>query len=279
MSDQTSIFGNTNNQATQPNQNTPTGGNPVGAQPDANQVATLLSSIKNERGEQKYASLEDALNGLKHAQEFIPSLRQQTAEKDAEIERLRVQAERAAELERTLASLTNQPAAKQETPAPALDESALAEIVNRQLTQREQQALALQNINSVKETLQSVFGADAETKFYGAAKEMGMSVEEINALAAKSPKAVFNMLGVKQQSANKPNQPLITPSSVNSAAYAPTPESFIGRNPKPVIVGATTQDINESMQRAKKMAQELEAKGMSVHDLTNPKVYAQYFGK
>jgi hypothetical protein len=275
MSDQTSIFGN-NQTATQPNAN-PAGSNPAGAQPDANQVATLLSSIKNERGEQKYSTIEEALNGLKHAQDFIPSLRQATAEKDAEIERLRVAAERAAELERTLEALTSQRQQAPATPAAAVDENALADLVNRTLTQRERQAVAQANIATVASTLQSVFGTDAETKMYGTAAELGMSREEINALAAKSPKAVFTMLGVNQQSANKPNQPTPTSSTVNTAAYTPNPQSFIGRNTVPVMIGATSQDIQESMNRAKNMVNELHEKGMSAHDLSDPKVFFKFF--
>jgi hypothetical protein len=277
MADQPSIFGSTETNTPTQAQTPPTGSNPVGAQPEANQAFTLLSSIKNERGEQKYSTIEAALEGLRNAQEFIPSLRQQTAEKDQEIERLRKEAERVAELERTLAALTSQPQQNQNTTAPVMDETALAELVNRTLSQREQKLTAEANVASVVSTLQGVFGADAEAKFYGKAQELGMSVQEMNVLAAKSPKAVLTMLGVQDKAASKPNQPLTTQGTVNTAAFTPQSETYIGRNPKGVIVGATSQDIQESMNRAKRMAAELEAKGMSVHDLTNPKVYAQYF--
>lgn len=274
MSDQTSIFGNTNNQATQPN-DTPAS-NPGNAQPNAD-VATLLSSIKNERGEQKYATLEAALDGLRNAQEFIPSLRTQLTEKEQEVERLRVQAERAAELERTIAELTNQRAQDPATQAPVFDESKVADLVNRTLTQREQQALAQSNLAKVTSTLQSVFGADAEAKFYGKAKDLGMSVAEINALAAKSPAAVLTMLGVSQAANNTQNKSNPTTGTVNTAAFTPQNESFIGRNTKQVIVGATSQDIAESFDRAKKMTEELHNKGMSVYDLTDPKQYFKFF--
>ena len=279
MADQPSIFGNDNQQpATQPNAN-PAGSNPAGAQPDANQVATLLSSILNERGEQKYSTIEAALEGLRNAQEFIPNLRTQLTEREREIERLRVEAERAAELERTLAALSTQPPQVPNTPAPVLDESVVAEQVNRLLTQREKQAQAQANLTTVVETFRTQFGTDAEAKFYGKASELGMSKEEVNALAAKSPKAVLTMLGVTQQSAPKPNQPLINTGSFNSAAHTPNAQTYIGRNPNGVIVGATNQDIQMSMDRAKKMVEELHAQGKEVHDLTNPKVYFKLFNQ
>lgn len=273
MTDQSSIFGNTNS-STQTNQQTDSTQSNAQANTD---IATLLSSIKNERGEQKYADLPSALEGLRNAQEFIPNLRTQLTEKEQEIERLRAAAERAAELERTISELTANQNQGQNTSAPVLDESVVADLVNRTLTQREQQALAQANLAKVTSTLQSVFGSDAEAKFYGKAKELGMSVQEINALAAKSPAAVLTMLGVSQAANNTQTQSKPTTGTVNTAAFTPNNESFIGRNTKQVIVGATSQDIAESFDRAKKMTEELHNKGMSVYDLTDPKQYFKFF--
>jgi hypothetical protein len=274
MADQ-SIFGNENNTATQPNTQQ-TDSTQSNAQANT-ELATLLSSIKNERGEQKYATVEAALDGLRNAQEFIPNLRIQLTEREQEIERLRVQAERAAELERTITELTANRQQEQNTSAPVLDESLVADLVNRTLTQREKQALAQANVATVVSTLQSVFGTDAESKFYGKAQELGLSKEEANALAAKSPKAVLTMLGVTQAATNKQNQSNPTSGTVNTEAFTPNNETFVGRNSKQVIVGATSQDIKESFDRAKKMTEELHAKGMSVYDFTDPKTYFKHF--
>lgn len=275
MADQPSIF-NESNPATQPT-NPPANPAPAGAQDNVNEFTTLLSSIKNERGEQKYATLADALVGLKNAQEFIPSLQAKQAEKDAEIERLRKEAERVHTLEETLAAFTSQrDEQRQPTAAPAFDEKQLADLVNRQLSQREQAVVAQQNIASVVSTLQQSFGADAEAKFYGKAQEMGMSKEEINTLASKNPKAVLAMLGVSNQ-ASKQTNTNIPPGSFNSSAYTPNEHSFVGRNPKQALVGATSQEVKESAERAKRMVDELHDKGMLMKDLSDPKVYAKFF--
>lgn len=264
-----------NNTATQPNQ-TAANPAPAAAQNNVDDFTTLLSTIKNERGEQKYATLADALVGLKNAQEFIPSLQAKQAEKDAEIERLRVQAERVQTLEETLAAFTSQQEQRQGTPAPAFDENKLADLVNRTLTQREQAAVAQQNLASVVSTLQQSFGADAEAKFYGKASEMGMTQQEINALASKNPKAVLAMLGVSNQAAKQPNT-TPPPGSFNSSAYTPNEQTFVGRNPNQALVGATSDEVRQSFERARKMVDELHAKDMSVHDLSDPKVYAKFF--
>jgi hypothetical protein len=272
MSDQTSIFGNTPSD-TNPN---PTGGsNPPNTNvPD--DVATILGSIKNERGEVKYKDLNTALQALQASQEFIPTLKSQYETEKAEAQRLREEVARLRTIEDTVAALTQRQAEQTGTPpATGRTDEEIAELVNRTLTQKEQKATAMANVQSVVSTLQQSFGADAEKKFYDKAQEMGMSVDEMNALAAKSPKAVLSMLGVTVQQAHKPNVSA-TNSSVNTSAFQPTQETFVGRNTKPTLVGATSQDLKMESQAANKMVEELHAQGMSVHDLTDPKLYAKY---
>jgi hypothetical protein len=248
----------------------------AGAAPNTgNEYATLLSSIKNERGEQKYATLAEALVGLQHAQNYIPQLKAEQAQRDAEIERLRVEALRVKTLEETLSALNSQ----QPTSAPqaqtVFDESKLADLVNQTLTRRQQADIEKSNQQMVVSTLQQSFGADAEKKFDEAAAEMGLSRQEMNALAAKSPKLILTALGVKAQT-NTSNA-FTTPGSVNTSAFTPQEQTLISRNPKSTIIGATTKDIKESADRAKRMVDELHSKGMSAHDLSDPKVYNRYF--
>ncbi len=243
------------------------------------EITNLLSGIKNERGEPKYKTLKDAIVGLQNAQEYIPDLKQTLLNKDIEIEKWRKEAERVATLEDSVRKLTEQ---RQEpgTPPKSLSEQDIADLVNRSLdhtlTQRETFALQKQNIQSVVSSLQASFGADAEKKFNDKAVELGMSVAEFNALAAKSPKMVLNALGV----AGKVQSPVFAPSqgSVNSEGFKPQTDSFIGRNKTSTLVGATTQDIREESRKANQMVEELHKAGKSVHDLTDPKVYFKYFG-
>lgn len=278
MTDQSSIFGTQQNSpdpASQPN-NAPTSNGSV-AQPNPDPFADLLGQIKNERGEPKYRSVEDALKGTLHAQQFISTLQAEKAAADAELQRLRAEAEKARVLEETIERLTSQKPQTPETPANVLKEDQVAELVTRVLTEREQKALAQQNIQSVVSNLQQQFGAEAEQKFYGKAAELGLSKEEMNALAAKSPTAVLAMLGVQKQTA----QPNVTPtqSTINSTGLQPAPQTFVGRNDTPTLVGATTEDIKKASERANKMVDELHAQGKSIHDLTDPRVFFKHFGR
>lgn len=272
MSDQDSnIFAS--NPATQPQQGTPA----VPAVQPTDPIATLLASVKNERGEQKYKDVIEAINGLKHAQEYIPTLKGELTAKE---QALAAREARLAELEEANASLlaltsrTNEPAAPQ---APVFDEKKIAELVTQTLTQKQTEAVQKANVDSVVSTLQSVFGADAEKTFYGKAQELGMSMQEMNALAAKSPKAVLTMLGVSGASPKQNGTP--TQGSVNPAAYQPKTDSFVVRNNKSALIGATSEELQAESRNARAMVEELHANGFSVHDLTDPKMFFKTFGK
>ena len=271
MTDQSSIFTSQNQEATPPVVPPSSNGENV----PNNSLADLLSTIKNERGEPKYKDATEALNGLKHAQEYIPTLKQELSQKDIELQVLRAENQRLKSVEETVLELTQQRASQERQPtSQGLNAEQIAELVNQSLSQREAKVSQASNLQSVVASLQQSFGADAEKVFYDKAKELGMSVVEMNALAAKSPKAVLSMLNVKTE--HKTVQPF-SQGTVNTNAYQPKQDSFIGRNPKSALIGATTQDIQEASNRAKNMVTELHAAGMSVHDLSDPKIYNKYF--
>lgn len=266
MSDPTSLF---NEQQGDPTKVSPTG---VSLE---NPLADLLGSIKNERGEVKYKDIESALIGLKNAQEFIPTLQKSVTDRDAELVTLRAKADRAAELERVIESLTSgkpadPPAAITPSPQKEVDISSLIE---ETLAKRERQQAAKTNVNSVIATVKGAFGDKAEEVFYSKAKEFGMSVAEFNSLAATSPKAVLSMLGIGEGKSSFGS----TPSSVNSSGFVPTKDTFITKNKNSVQIGATSQDVARELAAAKQMVSELHGQGKSIQDLTNPKVFFKHF--
>lgn len=272
MADQPSIFGNPPDSGTSPNN---AGSNPATTNVP-NDVATILESIKNERGEPKYKDLNTALQALQASQEYIPTLKTQYETERLEAQRLREENARLKTIEETVEALTQRQTQNGTPPPAGLDEGQIAELVNRTLSAKEAQAKSQANQLEVVSSLQHVFGADAEKKFNEKAQELGMSVQELNALSAKSPKAVLSMLGVTGQSAPKPNTS-VTQGTVNTSAFQPNPETFIGRNTKPTLIGATSQDLQMESAASRKMVDELHAQGKSVHDLTDPKVYFKLF--
>lgn len=271
MSDQTnSLFEQNNNQ-----QATPASNNPQ--TPPTDPVATMLQSIKNEKGEPKYKTLDDALKALQHSQAYIPTLSDEKRRLEMELEEARKQAAKVAELESTVSKLLS----SQSTPtsAPTVDPTVIEDLVTRSITKVKAQETAESNTKLVVSTVASKFGDKAEEVFYGKAAELGMSVAEFNQLAATRPKAVLSLLGIQDTVVPNQNSRQSTQdTAINTAGVTPNQDTFIGRNKDPVIIGATTQQVREESARARKMVDELHAQGKTVHDLTDPKVYFKYFG-
>ena len=100
-----------------------------------------------------------------------------------------------------------------------------------------------------------------------------MSVEEVNELASKSPQAVLGLLGITSSQGGY--KPPIT-SGTNTASYTPPTESYVKAN-KGALLGATYQDLVTEKQNSSKMLEELSANGLSIADLTDPKVFFKHF--
>lgn len=271
MSDPTSIFSNNPNPQTPANQDG-NQGTPSNV-PQDQALLTLLGEIKNERGEPKYKSLPDALNALKHSQEYIPQLTTQLAQKDSELETARAAAARIEELERSIQALTR-PSDTPVTPTVGMTEEQVAEFVNRTLSANQAEAKRRENGGAVASALQAKFGQDAEKQFNAKAEELGIPVAELHALAGKSPKAVLAYFQLVPAATGAPPA-----STTNTAAVQPHQDTYVTRNKNSALIGATTEELIAERKNANAMVDELAAKGMSVHDLADPKVYAKFFGR
>jgi hypothetical protein len=268
MADQASIFEEKKSEG-QPSNNQPSGGT-TSTVPD-NQLATMLAEIKNERGEPKYKTVQDALNALKHSQEYIPTLKQTKEELEARLQKAEEKAAQVERLEQAVLELTQKSTTSQSTPA-GMSEEDIAKLVERTLTQTQQKEVQKQNLSVVVDAMKERFGEKAEEIFYGKANELGLSVQEFNALAAKTPKAVLKLIGVE----DKPKAPGFG-STVNTTGFTPKQDSFVKRNSKSALLGATTQDLQEESRNAKQLVDELHSQGKTISDLTNPKEYFKHF--
>ena len=243
--------------------------------------ANLLGSIKNERGEPKYRDLPTALEALRHSQEYIPQLKSDKEKYEQEAAELRREVERLKAVEETVTKLAsgNNPQHPPQAPV-GLDAEAVAKLVSDTLQRRESEVKQKQNLDAVVTKMQQAYGADAEKNFYSKAQELGISIAEMNLLAAKSPKAVFDLLGITEAKPNNNSQaPSFNTSTINTSGYQPQKDSFVGRNTKPVILGATTEELKMERENSSKLVDELHNSGLTTYDLTDPKKYFQYFGK
>jgi hypothetical protein len=275
VSDPTSIFDSNSSATPTP----PAGSNPANvSQPSA--VDTMLLSIKNERGEPKYKSLEEALNALKHSQEYIPQLSQKITERERELDEARQAAAKVAQLEDVVRNLTQQSNPNANTTPQGMTAEQVAELVNSTLSRKQQEEIAQRNTSIVAQTVASKFGAEAEQKFYDKAEELGMTKQEFNALASKNPKAVLSLLGITDTAVPTPQGKQSTQvTALNTAGFQPQNETLIGPNKVPTLIGATTKQLNEEAARSRAMVEELHASGKEIKDLVHPSVYFKVFQK
>lgn len=277
MADQPSIFEeNKTSQETPENTKTESTAN-TPAPESTNPLEDLLKEVRNENGDPKYKTVEDALVALKHAQEYIPKVKEEKTQAEQELEALRKEVERLQNLEETVLELTQ----KQEqtsTNGVALDEEGIAKLVEQTLTKKELEELHRKNQAEVVRVMSEKFGDEAEKVFYSKAQELGLSVEEMNALAARSAKSVLTLLGVTETVAHQ-QTPKTSPTqgSVNTSAFQPNPQTYLGRETGSVLFGASTEDVKEAVKKASNLAEELAKNGLSTYDLTDPKVYNKYF--
>ena len=269
MADQASIFENNQNSQTTAQNNPPNGNGGNGNQ---DELATLLGNIKNERGEPKYKSVQDALKALQHSQEYIPTLKQTKEELEAKLQQAIDKANKVDTLEQTILELTQKVGTVSNTSNNGLTEEQIAELVNRTLSQAQQETVAKNNIATVANKAKEVFGDKAEEVFYKKAEELGLTKAEFNALAAKTPQAVLKLIGADNEQRSHSSS-----SGFNTSGFQPVKDSMIKANGKTVLLGASSEEVIEESRNSRKLVDELHAQGKTVHDLTDPKVFFKHF--
>jgi hypothetical protein len=97
----------------------------------------------------------------------------------------------------------------------AVSEDDLKSLVEKTLTERENQATANQNISTVDSVLQETYGTEAHNMLVNKSQELGISMERMQQLAAESPSAFFALIGEKQQTFKPITQGSVRTESVN----------------------------------------------------------------
>lgn len=213
------------------------------------QYADLLGSIKNENGQPKYDSLPKALEGLAHAQNYIPQLKTELQSKEQELQQLREELARRSAVEDVVTRLTAQQKDQQEMGKPpvtsGLDESAVLELVQRALGQAKQQDQAQMNQQQVQQALLAKYGEKSREMIEHKAKELGTTPAELGQLASRNPAMVLALFNAAPNAGAKPTTGgQVTP--LQSAAPAP-----LEKPTKSLLSGSTSRDQTEYMQKIK----------------------------
>lgn len=214
-------------------------------------LANLLSGIKNENGQQKYDSLPKALEGLAHAQSYIPQLKTELQQKQEEIEALRQELSKRASVEEALTRITaqQQEPQVQGTPpiASGLDEKAVLALMQKQIEQMKMQEAAQSNALQVQQTLKQKFGDSAAEVVKNKAAELGITPQKLGALAEESPAMVLALFD-----ASKPKTPSLTTGGMNIPPITPDKSAELPKPSKSLLSGATSKDQTEHMMSIKR---------------------------
>lgn len=237
---------------------------------------TLLSEIKNDRGEPKYRSVEDGLTALRHSQEHIRSLTSERARLESELEEYKNRMKEVESLKETVQKLT-QRSTEPEQRENQFDEETIANLVDTRLSIRQRQEAEAANQRAVAQKLRDTFGDKAKDSFYEKASQLGFSPDEFEALAAKSPRAVLTMFNIDGDGAPRQPNKSPVPSRVNSESFQGKPTSFIGAETEHVPLGGGTKEYARILENSRNMVEELAQHGMSIGDLTDPANYMKYF--
>ena len=187
--------------------------------PEVEEVESYVAKLVETKGE-TWKDPEVIARGKLESDKFIEDLKRQNEELRAQMKR----EEELAELVATIKAQHKAPEGGGE-PNPPQDESQhtarsqnpeeIEALVERMFSEKEQKTTRQKNIEAVDAELTKKYGNNANAVVARAARELDMTVEEAQELAATKPRAFFRLMGLDQD--NRPN-PGMVGNALNSAA-------------------------------------------------------------
>lgn len=229
------LFNDENNPSTQ----TP----PVTPQtPPTDVFADQLAAVKNENGEQKYDTVEKAIEALNHSQQYIPQLKGDLAAREEEVIKLQAKLEAMGSVQ----DIVNQQTPPNQEPATTqpIGEEQILEMVTKALSSQSQADTENSNQSQVSQTLATKYGDNAQAEIAAKAKSLGMKPSELGKLSKTNPTMVLALFGEKVGNTS------ITTNSVHIPASPQEPEALV-RPEKSLLSGATSQEQAAFMKKIK----------------------------
>jgi type IV secretory pathway VirJ component len=157
----------------------------------------------------KFKTVEDLAKGKLEADRFISELQRQTAELQEELKKNLYEKEVLASLQAKATATGDVSNAGQKTTSttegetkPKPGEADIESLIEKTIQERERKNIASQNLSAVESHLTEAYGTEAQKVVNQKAKELGLTVQRMQELAAESPTAFLSLLG------EKPKQPL-----------------------------------------------------------------------
>lgn len=203
-----SIFDEAKSEDTQP-QVAPT--NPEPTQQETQPQESYLQKLVETRGE-NWKDPEVLAKGKMEADAYIKNLEDQLTQMRDDLSKQDYAAKLLQQLEGKASATTNEkPLASNNNNNDggtatggdtnlAVSEDVLKSLVEKTLTERDSKAITQQNISVVDSKLEELYGTEARSHVINKSKELGVSIERMQEIAAESPSAFFSLIGEPQKS-------------------------------------------------------------------------------
>lgn len=181
---------------------------------------SVLDSLVGEG--KKFKTQEDLAKGKVEADAFIVTLQNTINQLADELKQANVSADRKAHLENLMSTLTNTTKNPSETkqgnqpqnPSNQSGSGLSHDDVVKLLEQRDAQAAQARNLAEAYNPVRKVYGDKTDEVIAAKAKQLGMSVEQLENLAKTSPAAFLNVVGVNAR--DNSTRSMANHSSVNA---------------------------------------------------------------
>ena len=178
--------------------------------PKAFEIPTEAQELVGEG--KKYQSPEDALKSVPHAQKHIETLESELASVKEELTKRQTTQELIDELKSGSQPVENT------TQSAEINQDNIMDLVNKTLSIRENKAQADSNAKQVAAKFTAQYGDKAEATYNSIAKELNVTVTQLNELASSAPSIVLKAAGLSAATAPVGN----TTGSVNTEALSNT---------------------------------------------------------
>lgn len=168
---------------------------------------------------QKYQSMEDLAKGKVHADAHIENQNQKIEDLTGLVKELLETSKANASANEVLDQL-NQSKQDEGKPAQGLTETDIQKYVNDAIANSSQEAQRTANLAEVNTTLKNTFGENATEKFKAKCEELGLSPEFVTDAGAKSPQALYQLMGITSEKSPNP-QPNVPSGNVPASITEP----------------------------------------------------------
>jgi hypothetical protein len=193
-----------------------------------------LMLIKNEKGEPKYKTVDDALVALYNSQEFIETLKTEKRQLEEQFQIVKAEKDKLGSIDDFVQRLNPNAKPTQPPATPAkedgLSEERVAQLLETTLQKREREALMQQNLNTVVGQLAQTHGDKTKDFIRKRAEELSTTPAALKELAMSNPTMAMTLLsGASIKQAPTPSQPSIVKPSQDLTDPNPRPLAEQGK--------------------------------------------------